>query len=112
MDLRNAFAVTSIRADAEVTIRAGGDLEFSVIRELIQAIESAVDDSVAIVVLDCEQVTFIDSEALKVLIAARRKLSLQGKVLMLGKCSKPVTRVLTLLGLQSHLGCPPDGAAG
>ena len=105
MDARNAFAVTTVRADNEVTIRASGDLEFSVTRELVRAIESAVDDSVTTVVLDCEQVTFIDSEILKVLIAARRKLHLQGKTFMLGKCSKPVMRVLTLLGIQPQLGC-------
>ena len=107
MDARNAFSVTTARADTEVTVRASGDLEFSVTRELVEAIESALDDSVAIVVLDCEHVTFIDSEALKALIAVRRKLRLQGKVFMLGKCSRPVTRVLTLVGVGFELGCRP-----
>ena len=63
------------------------------------------------VVVDLSQVTFIDSTALRTLIAAHRVLEDAGHRLVLADPSAVVTRVLTLSGLVSllHLHTRPAG---
>lgn len=105
MDARHAFTVTTIRAEDELVIHARGDVDFAVTPQLVEAVRSAVDDSVSSIVIDCEQVTFIDSEALKAFMEMSQRFTSAGKTFLIGRCSRPVTRIINLLGVQCLLGC-------
>jgi anti-anti-sigma factor len=62
-----------------------------------------MDDTTPTFIIDCREVTFIDSESLKAILIIREKLRQSSRFLGLRNCSKPVTRVVRLLGLEEEL---------
>ena len=105
MDAAQGVVLSTSRRGRRVFVRPKGDLDFSNANALIDAMQAAVDDHVSMCVLDCEQVTFIDTETLKALLLLRHRLRRDGKDLQLHKCPRQLLRLLTLLGLHGELGC-------
>lgn len=60
------------------------------------------------VVLDCRDVTFMDSMGLRVLVQLRQTLTEAGRTLTLANASTPVRRVLQLAGVIAFFGLDTD----
>lgn len=60
------------------------------------------------VVLDCSEVTFMDSMGLRVLVQLRQDLTEAGHTFTLTNPSKPVARVLELAGVRELFGLAAD----
>jgi len=108
MEAAQSVSLATSRCGDQVTIKVRGDLDFAAVGSLVGCIENAVDERVKLCVLDCEDVTFIDSETLKALLLLRCRFARVGRLLRLQNCSEQVIRLLTLLGIREQLGCPSD----
>jgi anti-anti-sigma factor len=106
MDAAQCLTLAASRREDEVVITIRGDLDFGAVDEMTSCIESAVDERVKLCILDCQQVTFADSEALKALLMLQCRFARVGRELCIRKCSRQLFRLLTLLGIREQLGCP------
>jgi anti-sigma B factor antagonist len=85
-------------------VTVDGELDMTAAPGLRDAIESAIDAGAVTVVVDLNQVTFIDSTAIGVLLAVRERLRRSGGVLEV-VCGEPnVARVLEIVGLRAIAG--------
>ncbi len=105
MEAAQCLTLAASRCGDQVVIKICGDLDFSTVSEMTRCIEDAVDDHVKLCVLDCEQVTFVDSEALKTILLLRCEFARVGRVLRIQNCSRQLARLLKLLGISEQLGC-------
>jgi anti-sigma B factor antagonist len=106
-------------------IRVGGEVDLGTASALGDAAVSAMHDIGPNIVLDLTDVAFMDSTGLKVLLAIHKRAQLAGGRLVLACAPRPVTRVVTITGLdQTFAVCdtveralstcrdaPPDAAA-
>ncbi len=106
MEAAQCLTLAMARHGDELIIRIHGDLDLATVGKLVEAVEAAVDEQVRRCVLDCEEMTFIDSEGIKALLVLRKRYAEVGRALELQRCSRQMRRLLTLLGLQGYLGCP------
>ncbi|MGW6215148.1 STAS domain-containing protein [Streptomyces sp. NPDC055109] len=67
----------------------------------------SVDDSVPRSVLDLSIVTFMDSSAISVLVAARRDATAAGGWIRMAALTEPVQRVVEVVGLDTIISCYP-----
>ena len=81
-----------------VVLAPGDELDIAVVPELRSRLAGAYRPG-AQVVLDLHDVTFIDSSALSIVLAADRRLAASGGQLKLAHVSPPVRRVLRICGL-------------
>jgi anti-sigma B factor antagonist len=82
----------------------GGELDLNAAPELRAAVGAAIDGGATTLVVDLSEVTFIDSTAIGVLLAARERLRHAGGTLEL-VCAEPhVLRVLEIVGLARVAG--------
>lgn len=85
--------------DTATTVRAPrGELDLAAVPELRTRLAAAHRDG-ARIVLDLRGVTFLDSAALSVVLAADRRLAASGGSLRLEHASPAVRRVLRICGL-------------
>ena len=112
MEAAQCLSLATSRCGDQVVIKIRGDMDFASADEMTSCIENAVDERVKLCILDCEQVTFIDTEALKALILLRCRFARVGRGLRVQNCSRQLLRLLTLLGIRELLGCPEDGEPG
>jgi anti-anti-sigma factor len=92
-----------IRHDGNaVVVLVRGELDFATSPELVNAIESNMRTDARLCLIDCSDVTFIDSEALKSLIRVQNQLVESGTDLRICGCSRQVMRTLQLLGLDER----------
>lgn len=103
MDATQGLLISTARSDNQVVIRVRGDLDYAATPRFVEAVESAMDDDVPLYLIDCKHVTFIDSESLKAILRLRNQLNESCRTVRLRNCSKPVTRILRLLDLESDL---------
>jgi anti-anti-sigma factor len=113
MDASPGLALSMVRSNDSVVVSVRGELDFGGVTGMTATLESAVGDGeVTSCTLDCEEVTFIDSEAVKALLQLRRRLAHAGVDFALRNCSKPVMRLVTLLGVRHYLLGPEDDEPG
>ena len=87
-------------------ITVGGECDMNAAPSLSVAVEAAFHQGASTIVVDLKEVTFIDSTAIGILLAARERLRLSGGDFEV-VCSVPaVTRVLEIVGVQSVAGVP------
>ena len=108
MDAAKGLTISTARSNDEVVVTAGGEIDFANVGILVGGIESEIDDSVTSCVIDFERVTFIDSETVKALLALRYRYADLRKDIKLRHCSRPVFRLLSLLGVQHQIGLLDD----
>ena len=108
MEAAQCLTLATSRRGDELVVRICGDLDLASIGTLLEAVEAAVDEHVRCCVLDCEEMTFIDSEGIKALLALHRRFGEEGIVLQVRNCSKQTRRLLALLGLEEYFGCASD----
>jgi anti-anti-sigma factor len=93
-----------IRHEADrVIIRLEGELDMANAPRLQSAIESADLDATAMVVLDLQELLFIDSTGLRIILAARERTLARGRQFAVTPGSQQVQRLLNLTGVAGHL---------
>jgi anti-anti-sigma factor len=80
-----------------------GELDLASAPRLQSEIESDTVDAAGIVVLDLDDVHFIDSAGLRVLLAAHERTVERGQKLALTPGSPQVQRLLSIAGVDGHL---------
>ena len=84
-------------------LRLSGELDMDSAPLVRQAVDDAVGRGRNQVLIDAAEVTFIDSSALMVLLAARTALVDGGGTLQLSAASPPVTRILEIALISDML---------
>ena len=82
-------------------IAVDGELDMNAAPDLRAAIEAAIDAGATRVVVDLSEVTFIDSTAIGVLLAARERLRRSGGSLDVVCVEPNVLRVLEIVGMRA-----------
>ncbi len=103
MEAENGLTLWNTHKDDQVVIFARGELDFATSPRLVQTIWSLMEDAVDQYIINCREVTFIDSEMLKNVLTLRRQFERMGKVLGLSHCSPSIERILNLLGIRDQL---------
>ncbi|MCE5324137.1 STAS domain-containing protein [bacterium] len=103
MEAINGLTLWDVHEDDQVVIYVRGELDFATTPHLIKTIRNIKDENVDKYVIDCEEVTFIDSETLKYVLGLRKDFAQCGRRLWFRKCSPQVKRILDLLGLSDQL---------
>ena len=90
--------------DNQAVIQIRGELDYATAPILQNALNKAIAAGSCDVVLDFNDVTFLDSEGLKILILAHRELSERGGTLSIKGCSRFVAKTFEILGMDVHFG--------
>lgn len=103
-----AIAGEHLRVDVRlgpdrVVLGLHGELDLLAAPLLEQEIEKAEADSPAIVVLDLQDLQFVDSAGLRVILAAHERSRQQGKEFALTPGTEQVQRLFTIAGVNEHL---------
>lgn len=82
-------------------IKTSGEIDLSNIDVLRSAIDAAIQKSPKAIIIDLQDITYIDSAGVAVIIAAYRRMNKAGGILAVVKPSSAgVRRVLDLIGLH------------
>ena len=87
--------------DAQTLTLAGhGEIDFATLDTLTTELVKAANSDVETVVVDLQQVTYIDSSGLGVLVGAHKRLKAQGRALVLRVADTEMIKLLKLTGLD------------
>jgi anti-anti-sigma factor len=96
------FAIELELGGADLVLRISGELDLSTAPELAAALSDAATGPASTVTLDLSRTSFIDSSALRVLVAGGRELKAADRRLQIGPRSDAVNRVLAMTNLDTH----------
>ncbi|MCX8053823.1 MAG: STAS domain-containing protein [Armatimonadetes bacterium] len=105
METARHLTLAASRRGEQVFIQISGDVDLAGVGKMKSCIEDAVGENVKACIIDCREVTFIDTEALKALLLLKTWFARLGGSFRMENCSKQLVRVLTLLGIREQLGC-------
>ena len=88
------------RDGATLVIKAGDRVDGANAREFQDALEGAIDDADKIVVLDFEDLSYISSAGLRVVLLIARSLSKQDAKFGISSLSKPIREVFEISGFD------------
>ena len=94
-----SFTVTTQPAAHLTTIRLAGELDLACAHELREALRGIDGDAV----LDCSELSFIDSTGLSVLLGGHRRFEAEGNRLQLVGVTQAVHRTLQVAGIDQVL---------
>jgi anti-sigma B factor antagonist len=103
MGVQDQLRIEVRHTDDRVILRLDGELDMANAPRLQDAIENAGLDTNAMVVLDLEQLQFIDSTGLRVILSARARSQERGQELAITPGSQQVQRLLSVTGVSEHL---------
>jgi anti-sigma B factor antagonist len=86
-----------------VVVRLEGELDLSNAPLLQSAIDDAELDATAMVVLDLEELQFIDSTGLRIVLELRERSLARGQDFAVTPGSQQVQRLLSVTGVAEHL---------
>jgi anti-sigma B factor antagonist len=86
-----------------VVLALHGELDLLGVPLLEEELEKVEADAPAIVVLDLQDLQFVDSAGLRVILAAHKRSREQGKELALTPGSEQVQRLFAIAGVSEHL---------
>ena len=98
------FEVTIDWNNNHPAVRVRGELDFATVPALEEALEQIITSDVMEITLDFNEVTFLDSEGLKILLRFYRHLRNHGGNLQVQGCSRFVAKTFEILGLDSEFG--------
>ena len=104
---REGLAITSEAADDSVLVTVGGDLDAATGPDLANMLAEAVDGRWKVVIVDMSAVRFIDSTALRTLVAVKTRADDNGTRLALRSPSEAIMRVLEATALASFIPIVP-----
>ena len=87
-------------ADPWVTLKVGGEVDILTSPVLEAELTTVLDEGSSSIVLDLEDVTFLDSTGLSVLLACSKRCQSQGGSIRLVSLQRNVRRVLEITGLM------------
>jgi len=93
------FSCTAKQFADHVLLTVVGDVDLAAHGRFQADVEEAWDGS-SDLIIDCSQVTFLDSMGLRVLVHAMQRASTNSRVITLAAPSQPVLRVLELAGVK------------
>jgi anti-anti-sigma factor len=113
MDAETRFEVESRLEPDRVILSLRGELDLSAAPQLAAEIARAESDPVrTILVLDVDQLSFVDSSGLRVILAAHeRALGDERRSFALTAGSRQVKRLLAIAGVEDHLVTLDDPSA-
>ena len=82
-------------------VEVEGVLDVKAAPDLKAALEAAIERGTKILIVDLDQVKFIDSSAIGVLLAARERLLRAGGALEVACAERNVVRVLQIVGIET-----------
>ena len=88
---------------AELRLSLSGEVDLATAPALLGELQRAIERSVANVVVDCTDLTFIDSTGMYVLEEAKRALATQGRQMHIVNVARKPRRVFEVLGLTDLL---------
>lgn len=95
------FSSTARQTAGRVVLTIAGDVDLAAHITFKSHVDRAWDGSTDLVI-DCSQVTFLDSMGLRVLVQTIQRAGENGRSVVLAAPSQPVTRVLDLAGVRSQ----------
>ncbi|MDO8683573.1 MAG: STAS domain-containing protein [Armatimonadota bacterium] len=98
------FQVEVARYEKHLAVNVTGELDYATASELDEKLEEELEDADVRLVLDFSQVSFLDSEGLKVIVRAYRRISEAGGSIAIVGCSQTIGRLFDILGLRGALG--------
>jgi anti-anti-sigma factor len=104
------FSCTARQIAGRVVLTVAGDVDLATHSRFEAGVEQSWTASEDLVI-DCSQITFLDSMGLRVLVQARQRATENGRGFALAAPSEPVLRVLELAGVTSlfPVGPIPEG---
>ena len=97
---RTTLTVLTIPGAGHVTLRVAGEIDLGTAPQLREAALDALRHHGTTLRVDLRDVSFMDSTGIEVLLATRRRASLEGGSLTLYRPSRPVRRILEVTGLD------------
>ena len=95
---------TITNEDGAVLVTAAGEVDVSCASELRDALDAILREGAALVQVDLEQVPYIDSTGIGVLVGAAHSAEEAGQTLVVLRPQRNVKRVLDMLGISQQLG--------
>jgi anti-anti-sigma factor len=94
------------RGEGVVTVTLWGEIDYAATLALAPVVDEIVEDSACDLLFDLENVTLIDSEGIKMLLAVLEQLRRQQRNGEVVRRSKQVDRIMTLAGVQELFADP------
>jgi anti-sigma B factor antagonist len=98
------FTQCSSREGREVTVRVAGEIDMASAPCLWDRLEKELGEADIHLTLDFSEVSFVDSEGIKVLAAAYHRLKSSGGEMSIVGCGRAICRVFEILGISGVLG--------
>lgn len=106
------FTITSRRLEPGILIALTGDVDLAT-ASIVEAELRRAEESQDAIVLDLEQVSFMDSSGIRVIVAADQRLHGRGGTLRIARVPPHVRRLFELAGILDHLEiAEPPGETG
>ncbi|MFF3883591.1 STAS domain-containing protein [Streptomyces sp. NPDC001914] len=100
------LSITRTTVDGIRVLALAGELDTDTAATLREALRPEEED-LPLTVLDFEAVTFMDSSAINVLVAAHRDATTAGGWIRLAALAEPARRVVEIVGLDTIIACHP-----
>jgi anti-sigma B factor antagonist len=94
-----SLQLTSTQEDDLVVVRVGGDLDVVTAADLWSHLSALIEDGGLRIVIDCSEVTFLDSSGIATLVRAHRTVTPLGGSVRLREVSRRVLEILTITSL-------------
>jgi anti-anti-sigma factor len=101
--LSREFASRSYAIGSTTVLVVTGEVDFEAVHRFALAIEASARSSPALMVLDTEELTFIDSRGLGAIGSARNRLRARSGDLVIRNASAMLKRLLGIVGLATLL---------
>lgn len=95
--------ITSHDADGWTVIAVAGEVDLASAPDLQRSVEDALAAGAQRLILDLRSVTFMDSTGLRVLLTTHQRLQESGGSLALVAAEGPVTRLMSLTGVDQRI---------
>lgn len=106
MGLQPPFGARSQEKDGVATIALSGDLDMGTVRILRATLAPFEADGVSTIILDLQDLTFIDSTGMHAFLEARNRAMSNGQRLLVRGASPTAQRHIEIVGLQLLLDDP------
>jgi anti-sigma B factor antagonist len=97
------LSIERTAVDGDIVLVLDGEIDPHTAPQLESELEQALAAESARLVLDLEQVRFIDSSGLRVFITAHREMNDRGGKLLLRSPNDTAVRLLEITGLDAHI---------
>jgi anti-anti-sigma factor len=107
MGVQDHLRIAVAHDDDRVVLSLDGELDMASAPLLQQAIEDVELTGKRMVVLDLQQLEFIDSTGLRIILSARKRCGERNQELAVTRGSPQVERLLSVTGMAEHLHTVP-----